>query len=120
MYSKSPTLRTVSLPPFLPLVPWSPPPPPPPPLLSLPPPQADTPTVSASSAAATSADHVFVLMFVLSDRLQGYGSGESPAGPRVQCVLQAVAEQVERQHCGEQGQAGEEHVPPRGVEDRGG
>src|SRR5215208_6042917 len=123
MYSKSPTLRTVSLPPFWPPSPVDELPPPPPSSSS--PPQAARPTVSASRAAATSANHFFVLMnpsFRIAYRGRGWGlgSGRSPARPRVEGVLQAVAEQVEGQHGGEKGQAGEEHVPPGGVEDRGG
>src|SRR4051794_13552515 len=97
MYSKSPTLRTVSLPPFLPPSPVDELLPPPPPSSS--PPHAARPTVRASSAAATSANHVFDLMcgsFRIAFR--GWGWGISPAAPRVESVLKAVAEQVERQH----------------------
>src|SRR5687767_15109760 len=102
MYSKSPTFITTSFPPFLPPEASLPPPPPPP---SSSPPQAARPTESASRAAATSANHFFVLMspsFRIAYR--GWGRGTSPAGPRVQRVLQAVAEQVEREHCDEQRQ----------------
>src|SRR5215217_9134511 len=119
MYSKSPTLRTVSLPPFLPPSPVDELPPPPPSSSS--PPQAARPTVSARRAAATSANQFFDLMhpsFRIAYR--GRGWGISPARPRVEGVLQAVAQQVEGQDRDQQGQAGEEHVPPRGVEDRRG
>src|SRR5689334_15427930 len=111
MYSKSPTLRTVSLPPFLPPSPVDELPPP---LLSLLLPHAARTTVSASRAAAQSANHFFVLMyssFRIAYRGRGWGIWRSPAGSRVERVLQAVAQQVERQHGRKQCQAREEHVP---------
>ena len=39
---------------------------------------------------------------------------------RVEGILQAVAEQVEGEHGEQQRKPGEQHVPPRGVEDRSG
>ena len=42
----------------------------------------------------------------------------SSRGPRVQSVLQAIAQQVEGEHRQQQRDAGKDHVPPGGVEDR--
>jgi hypothetical protein len=42
------------------------------------------------------------------------------AAARIECVAQAVAEQVERERRGDQEKAGEDHEPPGDLEDAGG
>src|SRR5271165_1567839 len=82
-------------------------------------PQAD----SASASAAVSATPPVALIAFMCCLLccVRCPDGHSPFSsniPRVEGILQPIAQQVEGQHREQQRQAGEGHVPPRGVEDR--
>src|SRR3954453_3065914 len=139
MKSTSPADRKVTSPPFLPS-PILPPPgtvaPPPFELeleLSLLEPQPATTTASATVTSISGANRLRIsLMPILSlcwgaeaPRMSPCRPRRAPIAvslpaPRVEGVLQAVPDEVEREHREEQREAGEEHEPPGDVEDAGG
>src|SRR5687767_13160912 len=90
----------------------------PPPLtssLSSPPPHADTVTASAATIPITISHRSFdriVLPFGW-DEFWSSGSFRSASFlPGIECVLHRVAHEVEREDRQQEGDAGEDHVPP--------
>src|SRR6185437_4214497 len=123
--SKSPSWRTSSVPPFLPSsdcvaglanpsVPTTSEPLEPPLLLELLEPHADSSTASRATAAKATA----VLIDLIESPPVVVSQKPSSGLPRVQGVSEPVSQKIESQHRDQQRDAGEDHVPPRGVEDR--
>src|SRR3954463_7092560 len=138
MKSTSPAASIVILPPVLPsapvlllAVPWSSaagpasafwPPwvvlPPPPPPLSLPPPQAAIPNMAPAASMGSRTlvrDRDIERPFSRTDTASAlrFAAASSLSAARVERVLQPVAHQVEGEHGEQQGEPGEQHVPPR-------
>src|ERR1019366_3877873 len=126
MCSKSSWLSTLSVPPFLPplcasVAGVSTPLGALPELLELELLELEPQAASASANTPASATRATVLIdLVMGPPLAVLGPAGSPGGPWIQGILQAVAEQVERQNGQQQRDARESHVPPGGVEDGGG
>src|SRR3954451_24657752 len=84
-------------------------------LLLLPPPPHAASASAAAPTPSTPGMDLEIRMCCLS-LLLGF-TGASTVRARVEGILQPIADQVERKDGENEGDAGEDHVPPRRVED---